>query len=181
MWLWGQASLKIKAREGNIMLKQKIYVKRQKQSFGEAGIASLCRRAVKATLHEEGIDIAVEVEVLISDDKGIAEINHTHRGKAQPTDVLSFPTGNYTPGAFSADMADFNPETGCVHLGDIVLSNQRAVAQAREFGHETNREIAYLVVHATLHLLGYDHQVEEEKAVMRKQEEQILQKLGLMR
>ena len=163
------------------MEKQKIYVKRRRQNYGEPGIASFCRRAVKATLQEEGIDIPVEMEILISDDKEIAEVNYTHRGKSEPTDVLSFPTSEYIPGKFQAEMGDLNPQTGCLHLGDIILSNERAVAQAKEYGHETSREIAYLIVHATLHLLGYDHQEETEKENMREREETILAKLGLTR
>ena len=163
------------------MQKQKIYVKRQKQGFGEPGITSLCRRAVKATLQEEKVECPVEVDVLLSNDKGIAEINEEHRNKAEATDVLSFPTGNYIPGNFQADMADLNPETGCIHLGDIVLSNERAVRQAKEYGHASNREIAYLIVHATLHLLGYDHQTDAEREMMRTKEERILEILGLVR
>ena len=163
------------------MLKQKIYVKRQKQTFGGPGITSLCRRAVKATLQAENIEDPVEIDILISDDKGIAEINMQYRNKPEPTDVLSFPTGDYIPGNFQGKVEDFNHETGCIHLGDIILSNERAVKQAVTYGHETSREIAYLIVHATLHLLGYDHMNEADKEIMRQREEVILQQIGLLR
>jgi len=163
------------------MTKHKVYVKRQRQGLGERGITSLCRRAIKATLLEEGIDIPVQISVLVSDDKGILEINKEHREKDAATDVLSFPAAVYTPGAFKADPADIDPETGCLHLGDIVISSERATAQAEEYGHDATREIAYLMVHATLHLLGYDHEKPEDQKQMRKREEQVLGSLGLTR
>ena len=163
------------------MVKHKVYVKRQRQGLGERGITSLCRRAIKATLQEENITVPVQVSVLVSDDKGIREINLEHRSKDEPTDVLSFPTAVYTPGRFKADETDIDPETGCLHLGDIVISSERATEQAGEYGHETSREIAYLMVHSTLHLLGYDHEKPEDVKEMRKREEHILGTLGLAR
>jgi len=163
------------------MVKHKVYVKRQRQGLGERGITSLCRRAIKATLQEENITIPVQVSVLVSDDKGIREINLEHRGKDMPTDVLSFPSAVYVPGHFEANEADIDPETECLHLGDIVISSERAAAQAEEYGHEVTREIAYLMVHATLHLLGYDHENEADQKQMRSREEHILGTLGLVR
>ena len=163
------------------MVKHKVYVKRQRQGLGEQGITSLCRRAIKATLQEEGVNVPVQISVLVSDDKGIQEINKEHRGKDVPTDVLSFPTAVYIPGAFQVNLADIDPETGCLHLGDIVISSERAAAQAEEYGHDTTREIAYLIVHATLHLLGYDHEKEEDQKPMRQREEEVLGTLGLLR
>ena len=163
------------------MIKHKVYVKRQRQGLGESGITSLCRRAIKATLQEEGITTPIEINVLVSDDKGIQEINLEHRGKDTPTDVLSFPGGHYKPDAFVVNEADIDPETGCLHLGDIVLSSERAASQAEEYGHDTTREIAYLMVHSTLHLLGYDHETPEGQAQMRRREDHILGTLGLTR
>ena len=163
------------------MIKHKVYVKRQRQGLGERGITSLCRRTIKATLQEEGVAIPVEISVFVSDDKNIQETNREHRGKNTPTDVLSFPSGHYIPGDFQADETDINPETGCLHLGDIIISSERASAQAEEYGHDTSREIAYLMVHSTLHLLGYDHQTPEGQASMREKEERILGILGLTR
>jgi len=164
------------------MVKHKVYVKRQRQGLGERGITSLCRRAIKATLQEEGIEIPVEISVLVSDDKGIQEINCAQRGKDKPTDVLSFPSGTYIPGGFVADETDIDLETGCLHLGDVVLSSERAASQAEEYGHDTSREIAYLMVHSTLHLLGYDHETStEDQEQMRGREEHILGTLGLTR
>ncbi|MCL2843644.1 MAG: rRNA maturation RNase YbeY [Oscillospiraceae bacterium] len=163
------------------MIKHKIYVKRQRQGLGEQGITSLCRRAIKATLQEEGVETPVEISVLVSDNKGIQEINNEHRGKDVPTDVLSFPTAVYKPGAFVPNEADIDPKNGCLHLGNIVLSSEKAQEQAAEYGHDITRELAFLMVHATLHLLGYDHESPEDQGRMRTKEEQVLSILGLVR
>lgn len=163
------------------MIKHKIYVKRQRQGLGEQGITSLCRRAIKATLQEEGIEAPVEISVLVSDNRGIQEINNEHRGTNTPTDVLSFPTAVYVPGAFVPNPADMDPKNGCLHLGNIILSSEKAQEQAREYGHDITREIAFLMVHATLHLLGYDHESPDDQGKMRAREEQVLSMLGLTR
>ena len=163
------------------MLKHKIYVKRQRQGLGQAGITSLCRRAVKATLQEEGIELPIEINIQVVDDKSIQEVNREQRGKDSPTDILSFPAADYIPGAFVPNQSDIDPESGCLYLGDIVLSCESAERQAEEYGHDIARETAYLVVHATLHLIGYDHMEADEQANMREREEQILMILGLVR
>ena len=163
------------------MVKHKVYVKRQRQGLGERGITSLCRRAIKATLQEEGVVTPVQISVLVSEDKGIQEINREFRNIDAPTDVLSFPTAVYIPGKFEPNLPDIDPETGCLHLGDIVISSERAAGQAGEYGHEVSREIAYLMVHATLHLLGYDHENPEDQKLMRRREEHVLATLGLSR
>jgi len=164
------------------MIKHKVYVKRQRQGLGERNITSLCRRVVKAALDEEGIDVSCEVSVLVTDDKGIQAINLEHRGRDKPTDVLSFPMHDYVPGHFQMAPEDVDPETGNLHLGDIVVSVDRVDAQAKEYGHGPGIEMAYLVAHATLHLLGYDHEDEgEEKRIMRQREKRILGKLSLLR
>lgn len=162
------------------MVKHKVYVKRQRQGLGERNLTSLCRRAVKATLQHEGISSPCEVSILATDDKSIHDINKEFRNVDKPTDVLSFPTFVFTPGAFAVT-DDMFEEGGCVHLGDIVISVDRASEQANEYGHDVIREIAYLTVHATLHLLGYDHEKDEDRREMRKREESILNELGLRR
>lgn len=162
------------------MVKHKVYVKRQRQGLGERNMTSLCRRAVKATLYYEDIETPCEVSILATDDKGIKEINKKHRSVDMPTDVLSFPTHNFMPGNFKA-LPEMFEEDEYVHLGDIVISADRASAQADEYGHNVMRELAYLTVHATLHLLGYDHENEEDKLTMRQKEENILNELGLRR
>lgn len=162
------------------MVKHKVYVKRQRQGLGERNLTSLCRRAVKATLYYEGIETPCEVSVLATDDKGIQEINKEHRALDRPTDVLSFPTYEFKPGKFEVS-ENMIEEGEYVHLGDIVISVDRASEQANEYGHNPMRELAYLTVHATLHLLGYEHEIDEDKHEMRRKEESVLNELGLRR
>lgn len=162
------------------MVKHKVYVKRQRQGLGEKNLTSLCRRAVKATLYYEGIDTPCEVSVLATDDKGIQEINKEHRSVDRPTDVLSFPTHEFKPGQFEIT-GDMLEENEYVHLGDIAISVDRASSQASEYGHNPMRELAYLTVHATLHLLGYDHETDADRHEMRRKEESVLNELGLRR
>lgn len=162
------------------MIKHKIYVKRQRQGLGERNVTAICRRAVKAVLQYEGVEVTCEVSVLITDDKGIQEINREFRDIDKPTDVLSFPNYKVKAGEYEA-MPEYIEGDGYVHLGDIALSSDRADAQAEEYGHHVGRELAYLTVHATLHLLGYDHENEKDKRKMRQREEAILKGLGLER
>lgn len=149
---------------------------------GEFPYAALLERAITAALEAEGVKTPCEVDVLITDDEGIHQINLEQRGIDRPTDVLSFPMFNYRPGQPPADGADADPATGLTPLGDMVISLERARAQAEEYGHPVERELCYLAVHSVLHLLGYDHMDEgEEKAQMRAREEAILGKLGMTR
>lgn len=149
---------------------------------GEFPYAALLERAITAALEAEGVKTPCEVDVLITDDEAIHQINLEQRGVDRPTDVLSFPMFNYLPGQPPADGADADPATGLTPLGDMVISLERARAQAEEYGHPLERELCYLAVHSVLHLLGYDHMDEgEEKAQMRAREEAILGKLGMTR
>ncbi|MBO5728127.1 MAG: rRNA maturation RNase YbeY [Oscillospiraceae bacterium] len=136
---------------------------------------------ITAALSAEGVDVPCEINVLVTDDEGIHAINLDMRGVDRPTDVLSFPMFELTPGEHPGAQ-DADPATDLVPLGDMVLSLERARAQAQEFGHSVQREICYLAVHSTLHLLGYDHMDEGEmKAQMRAREEEILAALGITR
>ena len=149
---------------------------------GAEPYADLLRQVIPAALEAEGVAVPWEVDVLFTDDEGIHQINLEQRGVDRPTDVLSFPMFNYRPGQPPADGADADPATGLTPLGDMVISLERARAQAEEYGHPVERELCYLAVHSVLHLLGYDHMDEgEEKAQMRAREEAILGKLGMTR
>ena len=133
----------------------------------------LCR-TVKTALAAEGVEPSCEINIMLTDDEGIREVNRT-------TDVLSFPMFDLTPGEHP-DEADADPDTGLVPLGDMCISVERAKAQAAEYGHSFRREICYLCVHSVLHLLGYDHLDEGEmKRQMRQREEEIMQILNLQR
>jgi probable rRNA maturation factor len=141
--------------------------------------AALLRRAVAAALAAEGRGAGHAVDVRVTDDAGIHALNRAHRGVDAPTDVLSFPLQE---AADAAGGAGFIVPPGAVtHLGDVVLSWPRAVAQAAEYGHAVEREAAYLAVHGVLHLLGYDHEAADDARVMRAREEAVMERLGLPR
>ena len=117
---------------------------------------ALIRRTIRTALAAEGLTAPCEVDVLLTDDDGIHEINRELRQVDRPTDVLSFPEFELTPGQLPGP-EDADPGTGLIPLGDMVLSMERVAAQAREYGHSKRRELSYLVTHSVLHLLGYDH------------------------
>ena len=134
----------------------------------------LIRKAIKATLAYEGYKNNAEISVTFTDNEGIRKLNREFRNLDRPTDVLSFPLTDYE--ATSAPLAD----ELCGSLGDVVLSLERAKEQADEYGHSFEREIAFLVVHSMLHLLGYDHETgEEDELDMRRRQSEILKNMGL--
>lgn len=140
----------------------------------------LLQNAISAALDAEGVQVPCEVDVLFTDDAGIHAINLEQRGIDAPTDVLSFPMFELTPGTPPTGPAD--PDTGLLPLGDMAISLERVEAQAVEYGHTPQRETAYLAVHSVLHLLGYDHMDNgPQKAQMRAREEAILSALGIGR
>ncbi len=142
---------------------------------------ALIRKVIRTALAAEGVDFPCEVDVLLTGDDGIHEINREMRQVDRPTDVLSFPEFDLTPGELPGP-EDADPGTGLVPLGDMVISMERVAAQAKEYGHSNRRELSYLVVHSVLHLLGYDHLDEgPQKARMRAREEAILEELGIGR
>ena len=135
----------------------------------------LIRRSCVAVLRLEEFKGSAEISVRFVDNELIRELNKTYRDIDKETDVLSFPLGEN--GEY-----DVNPDTGAFMLGDIVISVQKAMEQAEEYGHSLEREIAFLAVHSMLHLLGYDHVNGGLEAVrMREKEEEVLTHLGLKR
>ena len=145
------------------------------------GLEERLNTVITAALRAEQVDMPCEVNVLVTDDEGIHQINLDMRNVDSPTDVLSFPMFDLAPGE-KPGQEDADPATGLVPLGDMVLSLERTQAQAEEFGHSVEREVSYLAVHSVLHLLGYDHMDEGEmKAQMRGREEAILTALGITR
>ena len=138
-------------------------------------VTSIIRKCVDAVLTAEGVIVPCEINVLVTNDKGIHAINLASRGIDSATDVLSFPMFSLEAGNAPQDWEDYlDPETGLCPLGDMCISLQRAEAQAKEFGHSSRREIGYLTIHSMLHLLGYDHLDErEQKKQMRAKEEAI--------
>ena len=146
-------------------------------------VSSVICKCVEATLEAEGISVPCEINVFVTNDKGIHAINKASRNMDKPTDVLSFPMFQLEAGNPPQQWdAYLDPETGLCPLGDMAISLERAIAQAKEFGHSTRREIGYLTIHSMLHLLGYDHLDEgEQKAKMRRREELIAGKIPGMK
>ena len=143
----------------------------------EEAYSALLERAVAAVLAQEGVNFPCEAEVLYTDEAGILALNTDFRDKPSVTDVLSFPMFNFLEG----EEPEEEPDSGRVHLGDMALCIPRCRAQAEEYGHSFERELCYLAVHSALHLLGYDHEDEAERAEMRRREESVMQALGLTR
>jgi len=130
-------------------------------------------QAAAYCLEEEGISPEnIEVSLTFVDPEEIKELNASYRGMENITDVLSFP---------QFDTKNDIPKEGIVLLGDVVICLDRALEQADTYGHSPEREILYLFVHSMFHLLGYDHQCDEEQAEMRNLEEKILARIGLER
>ncbi len=146
-------------------------------------IAKHIRHCIQAALREQNVDVPCEINVLVTNDRGIQGINKTLRNLDKPTDVLSFPMFQFQPGQLPEDWEPYiDPESQLVPLGDMAISLERAKAQAKEYGHSVNREVGYLTVHSVLHLLGYDHLDEGPmKRQMRSREEAILAEILLPR
>ena len=145
----------------------------------------LARTVIEAALDDVGCPYEAEVNLLLTMNEQIHEMNMEFRGIDRATDVLSFPMVDYEqPGEFDfLEEADeyFHPETGELLLGDIVISKEKVIEQAEEFGHSIEREFAFLIAHSVLHLTGYDHIEEEERLVMENRQRQILSKLNILR
>ena len=157
------------------MAKLKLNLTYEKPSLLNVPVTRNIRRCVEATLDAEGITALCEINILVTDDLGIHAINKAARNIDRPTDVLSFPMFELEPGNPPADWSGYlDPGTNACPLGDMVISLERARAQAKEFGHSVKREVGYLTIHSMLHLLGYDHLDEGPmKKQMRAREEAI--------
>ncbi|MDI3481140.1 MAG: putative rRNA maturation factor [Tepidanaerobacteraceae bacterium] len=143
----------------------------------EPDIEQLLEDILKFALAKEKAPEDAEVSVVLVDDAYISELNRQYRAKDSPTDVLSFAMRESVPGY--GGMKE-EPATERL-LGDIVISVERAWEQAEDFGHSFRRELGYLAVHGLLHLLGYDHEDEHNKKIMRQKEEEILKAFNLKR
>ncbi len=145
----------------------------------------LAGKVAETALDEIGCPYEAEVSLLLTTDEEIRGMNRRFRGIDRATDVLSFPMIEYEKaGDFSRleETPDcFHPETGELLLGDIVVSKERVLAQAEEFGHSISREFAFLIAHSVLHLSGYDHMEAEETLRMEELQDRILNKLNILR
>ena len=156
-------------------MKYKININFDVFTFKQPLVTMIIRQCVEATLEAENVSVPCEINVLITNDKGIRAINNASRNIDKATDVLSFPMFQLEAGTPPTNSEEFlDIETGLCPLGDMCISLERATAQAKEFGHSVKREVGYLTIHSMLHLLGYDHLDEaEQKKQMRAREEAI--------
>lgn len=145
----------------------------------------LLKKVIEACLDYEKCPYETEVNVLFTNDQLIKELNREFRNIDYSTDVLSFPMIHYEePGNFGHDELFndcFDPDTGELLLGDIVISIPRAELQAVEYGHSVSRELAFLTAHSMFHLMGYDHLTEDEAAIMEAKQREVLDQLGITR
>lgn len=146
---------------------------------------SLLERIVATALEAEGFPAEIQLSVTFTDEASIQEINRNFREKDAATDVLSFPMLQFAGGSgyehLLPESADQDPESGELLLGDIVLCIPKVFAQAREYGHSIKREFAFLLVHSLLHLMGYDHIEEADRAAMEERQRSIMEQLQIFR
>ena len=145
----------------------------------------LAGKVIEAALDYVGCPYEAQVNLLLTTNEQIHEMNWQFRGIDRPTDVLSFPMLEYAePGDFDflEEREDcFDPESGELVLGDIVISKEKVLEQAEAFGHSAEREYAFLIAHSVLHLPGYDHIEEQERLVMEQKQRDILEQLQILR
>ncbi|CUU46094.1 MULTISPECIES: rRNA maturation RNase YbeY [Clostridium] len=165
-----------------------IYVdNRQNKVEASEELIERLTEVIEFALKEEEVNMKCEISLLFVDNNEIKEINNETRGINRETDVLSFPMLEYENKKVFKDIykdykfsqCDFDGDE--LVLGDIVLSLEKALEQSKEFNHSYEREASYLVVHSVLHLLGYDHMEDDDKIIMRSREEDILNKLNIIR
>lgn len=163
-----------------------LYLENETEYGFEFDTEAVAKSVINKVLKVENCPYDVEVNLLITDNEGIREYNREMRGIDNPTDVLSF------PGLFFESPSDFyitpgeemdytNPESGMIILGDIIISVDKVLEQAEEYGHSIKREFAFLVAHSMYHLCGYDHMTSEEAKVMEEKQEAILAGLKITR
>ena len=146
-----------------------IYIdNRQEEIDISKEIENLIEKTIKEVLINEDFSLDCEISISFVDNEEIRQLNRDYRGVDSETDVLSFP------------LDDESPE-GTYMLGDIVISMEKTIEQAKDLGHSIEREVAYLVAHSSLHLLGYDHIDEGDKTLMRIKEKEIMRGLGIFK
>ncbi len=145
----------------------------------------LANKVILAAMDYVDCPYEAEVNLLLTMNEEIHEMNQNFRQIDRPTDVLSFPMVDYeVPGKFDfLEEADeyFHPESGELMLGDIVISKEKVIEQAKEYGHSIEREYAFLIAHSMLHLFGYDHMEEDERIEMETKQKEILEQLKILR
>ena len=167
--------IQINGKTNNTIMKIYIFFSDEQDKLAPPDeFEGLIEDCTRAALEEEGIEDSAEVSVTLVDNARIRELNSEHRGIDRETDVLSFPL-------CGDEGFEVDPDTDAILLGDIVISLEKAKAQAEEYGHSFRREAAFLVTHSLFHLLGYDHMTPDEETEMFTKQEKVLEKLGITR
>lgn len=162
-------------------MKHQISVMFETEVEEKENLQKLIETCAERVLESEGVSFSAQIDVFVVNAQAIKEINAAHREKDTITDVLSFPMYAFMNGQAQEEL-ESEPDTGFVMLGDMILCYERACEQAREYLHSPARECGYLTTHSVLHLLGYDHERnDEDTKLMRKKEEDNLNFLGLTR
>ena len=163
----------------------RIYLENEEGPELDLDYMEIANLVTEGVLDYENCPYESQVELLLTNNAEIQRINNEFRGIDRPTDVLSVPMREYdSPADFSSveeDDSNFDLETGELILGNIVISKEKVIAQAEEYGHSVKREFAFLIAHSMLHLLGYDHMEDGERLVMEEKQRNILDNLGITR
>lgn len=162
------------------------YVEIEIEETVDIDTEQIAERVMTAVLDMEACPYEAQINLLITDNEGIREFNREHRQVDAPTDVLSFPMIAFEKEAdFSVveedEAAYFEPESGELLLGDIIISWDKVKEQAEKYGHSRTREFAFLTAHSMLHLCGYDHMEADEARIMEEKQERVLNSLGITR
>lgn len=167
------------------MRRMTLYFEEEGETVLPIPCEELARKVAEEALDYTGCPYEAQVDLLLTTNLQIQEMNEEFRGIDRPTDVLSFPMAEYEhPGDFGClkEQEDcFDPESGELLLGDIVISKDKVISQAEEFGHSLKREYAFLIAHSMLHLTGYDHMEEKERLDMEAKQREILNRLNILR
>lgn len=163
-----------------------LFIETEGKTEFDFDIREVAELVVDAVLEHEKCPYEAEISLLLTHNDEIHEMNLEHRGIDRATDVLSFPMLEFDhPGDFSIideETADvFDLESGELMLGDIVISVDKVLEQAQEYGHSPKREYAFLIAHSMLHLCGYDHMDDEERKVMEEKQRAIMEKINILR
>ena len=162
-----------------------IIIEKETEESFDFDYTEIIEKVIYECIDFESCPYESEISVTLTDNENIHRINKEFREIDRPTDVLSFPMVEYDkPGKFDfleeSDSA-FNPETGELILGDIVISIPKVKEQAEEYGHSQIRELAFLTAHSMLHLFGYDHILDEDRVIMEEKQRRIMDNLGINR
>lgn len=163
------------------------YLAQKLETIFDFSYEEIAHRVIEEVLEQENCPYEASVEIIYTSDEAIQEMNREHRGIDRATDVLSFPMVDFASPCdydmLETEEADFyfEPDSGELMLGDIVLSIPRIIEQAQEYGHSRQREYAFLIAHSMLHLLGYDHMTAKDAAKMEEKQNQVLETLKITR